>query len=526
MNSDTPQKNKMGMILKISLLIILILYMAFFWKYLLFEEILGIFLIPIFVAAIIAGLCFLLIRIFKPIKYQKVFTVFLVVAYVLQLGILRVIYMNTSSPSYTKKQIVSDIDYAINMLEDVHPDPYSIIGKENFYRKVDSMKKVLPDIVSGMKAQKTFAKIYALIKDGHTGFNNFKFKPQKFLPYKFKIMDEKIFVAHNYCYRNVISIGSEIISINGMSAQQYIQEVEQLFGWENMPFRNESMIMQYPVFFELWDSFRNIKVVYKTPAKKIKTVRTSGGLISLLWMSKGNGQTKIPYQYKPISDNIGYIEFNSFTDLERFKVFLDSTFTTIKKKNVKHLIIDIRKNGGGNSTLGDELMQYISKTDFKHYDSIFVEISNELISKKRLEDIDSVERKPGTIWTTDETLIPLRDNPLRFNGKSYLLIGGNTFSSATSFTSAFQCFEVGAIIGTETGGLTVSFGDLYYFMLPETKFNMKVSHKKFYAACGIDNRRGIIPNYIAENTIEDEANSFDRVLEFTLDLISKDSINF
>jgi len=407
-------------------------------------------------------------------------------------------------------------------LEDVHPDPYSIISKEDFYRKVDSMKKVLPDIVSNMEAQRTFAKVYALIKDGHTQYNNLTFKPQKFLPYKFKIMDEKIFVAHNYCYRKVIPVGSEIISINGKSSQEYLQEVEQLFGWENKAFRNVSIILQYPVFYELWNDFRNIKIVYRTPAEKIKTIRTSGGLSALLQMNKGTGHTKIVYKYKSISDSIGYIEFNSFTDLERFKIFLDSTFTTIKDENVKHLIIDIRKNGGGNSSLGDELMQYISKTDFKQYDSYLIKISEELINKKWLEHIDSAERKPGTIWTTDRPLIKLRDNPLRFTGKLYLLVGGNTFSSASSFTSAFQCFKVGAIIGTETGGLTVCYGDTYSFKLPETKFNMRISYKKFYQACGIDNRRGTIPDYIVENTIEDEANSFDRVLEFTLDLIRKD----
>ena len=511
----------MEKLLKILLPIILIFYMVFLWKYLLIEEILGLYLVPILVAAVFSGLCFLLIRIFKPIKYQKVFTGFLVVACILQIGILLMIPKNSTSQSFTKEQITDDIDFAVKMLEDVHPDPYSIICKEDFYRKVDSMKKVLPDIVSKMEAQKTFAKIYALIKDGHTRYDLNNIKPQKFLPYKFKIVDEKIFVAYNYCYRNVLPIGSEIVSINEKPAQQYLREVEQLFSWENQPYRN--MKLQYPVFYELWDDFRNIKVVYKTPAEKIKMIRTSGGLFSILQALNKEAQPKINYQYKSITDSIGYIEFNSLTDLERFKIFLDSTFTTIKKDHVKHLIVDIRKNGGGNDGLGHELMQYISKTDFKLYDSIFVKISEELLNRKRFEYIDSAERKTGTIWRTDMPLIKLKDNPLRFTGKSYLLVGENTFSSASSFTSAFQCFKVGTIIGTETGGLTVSFGDYYSFNLPETKYNMKISHKKFYQACGIDNRRGTIPDYIVENTIEDDLKSFDRVLDFTLDLIKKDN---
>jgi len=515
----------MEKILKITLSIVLMLYMVFLWKYLLIEEIIGLYLIPVIIAAVIAGLCFLPIRIFKPIKYKKIFAGFLVVACILQVGILYKFFHLSPSQSFTKEQVTDDIDFAVKMLEDVHPDPYSIISKEDFYRKVDSMKKMLPEIVSDKDASKTFGKIYALIKDGHTRKElSFNF-PVKFLPYKFKIMDERIFVARNFGYRNLIPIGSEIISINGKSSQQYLQEISHLFSWDNISFRNISL--QYPILYSLWDDCRNYKVTYKTPEGKTKSIRTSGGLFSLLQLSKGElGQLGIRsnYQYKSISDSIAYIEFNSFTDLEQFKIFLDSTFTAIKKENVKHLIIDIRQNGGGNSSLGDELMQYISKKDFIQFETTFVKISDELMNKKRLEHIDSAERKVGTIYRSDAPLIELRDNPLRFTGKSYLLVGGNTFSSASSFTSAFQCFEVGAIIGSETGGLTVCFGDVYSFKLPETNFNMGISYKKFYQACGKDDRRGIIPDYIVENTIEDDLKSFDRVLDFTLDLIKKNNL--
>lgn len=89
------------------------------------------------------------------------------------------------------------------------------------------------------------------------------------------------------------------------------------------------------------------------------------------------------------------------------------------------------------------------------------------------------------------------------------------------FASSFNCYNVGEIIGTETGGLTVCFGDVYSFKLPSTKFNMRVSYKKFYEACGVDNRQGVIPNHIVESSFEDQEKGIDRVLEFTTDLIKQ-----
>jgi hypothetical protein len=50
---------------------------------------------------------------------------------------------------------------------------------------------------------------------------------------------------------------------------------------------------------------------------------------------------------------------------------------------------------------------------------------------------------------------------------------------------------------------------------------MGVSYKKFINACGIYNRRGVIPDHIIENSFEDEQNRIDRVLEFTVDLIKQ-----
>ncbi|MBF2798974.1 hypothetical protein J5295_09775 [Riemerella anatipestifer] len=63
-------------------------------------------------------------------------------------------------------------------------------------------------------------------------------------------------------------------------------------------------------------------------------------------------------------------------------MFADSAFAEIKNRNIKNLIIDIRKNGGGNSMVGDILLQYIAKTNFRQYsDNTLIEISNQVIKK-------------------------------------------------------------------------------------------------------------------------------------------------
>lgn len=74
----------------------------------------------------------------------------------------------------------------------------------------------------------------------------------------------------------------------------------------------------------------------------------------------------------------------------------------------------------------------------------------------------------------------------RFNGKVYLLTGTRTFSSAMNFAQAFKQYKIGTIIGEETGGWLVSFGDKVTTTLPVSHIPLSVSTKKFYTVGATD----------------------------------------
>jgi C-terminal processing protease CtpA/Prc len=519
----------MKKIVGFTLVIILISYLLLLSKYLMIEEIIGLFIIQIIVVVIISSLIYLIIFIFKAISYKNYIVNSLLAACSLQIVIVSLILWSATPRYFSREQVTNDIDYAVKLMEDVHPNFYAIISKDAFYSKTDSIKKSLPEKVSEAEAFRTFEMVFSQIHDAHTGVNmmNFFIKRgsgpfRKILPYKLKIENERIFVAKNYFYRNTIPIGSEIIKINGKPTSLCLKEISQLISFENISYRNAQL--QNPFLWGFWNGFKVFEITYKTSDNKtIKTIKSSGGIISKILFSKENKTSGKAYSYKTIAGNIGYIEFNSFENLDKFKSFLEFTFKSIKSNNVKELILDIRRNEGGNNSLGDELMQYISKSDFRQFDSALIKISNEYLLKGKLNWVDSTKRVVGTMYNQiDSSKTKLRDNPLRFVGQLYLLIGGNTFSSASDFASSFQCYKAGKIIGTETGGLTAAyFSNKYTFKLPNTKLDMGVSDKKFFNSCGIDNRRGVIPDYTVENSIEDEQNGIDRVLKFTIDLIKQ-----
>jgi hypothetical protein len=88
-----------------------------------------------------------------------------------------------------------------------------------------------------------------------------------------------------------------------------------------------------------------------------------------------------------------------------------------------------------------------------------------------------------------------------------------------------RCYDVGWLIGTETGGRTSSFGSPQDVSMPATGVEISVSRKKFVNVCDNKSESGLIPDYIIENPISDDINHVDKALEFALALIGEKAAN-
>ena len=110
----------------------------------------------------------------------------------------------------------------------------------------------------------------------------------------------------------------------------------------------------------------------------------------------------------------------------------------------------------------------------------------------------------------------------RFGGRVFLLTGPNTFSSAADFAAVVKDYEIGTIIGEETGGLRQCFGDRLRFSLPYSGIGFGVSHKRFYAPIPKpgDDLRGVVPDVILDKKILAQyLDSEDPVKSFALDYV-------
>lgn len=444
---------------------------------------------------------------------------------------------NTELPHYSAQQLRNDIDTLVSNIEEIHINPYYKYPKEKFYTDIQKIKESMTQPMTQSEFFCLLAPIISKLEDGHTSlhipYQNFKDSNPILFPYNLKLSLNKPFITTKKSMQNKLQEGTEILSINGLDSKSIVDKLLVICPGESKKFR--LVYAEHFLNFYLQEYLKlksPYKVIYGSTPSSAKQVTVIEG-ITLNSLNKvlNNNSTDIsdnkPIRYTLKIDkptNIATINFRSFSDLENFKTFMDSSFKVIHENKIENLIIDITKNGGGNSEIGDEFFQYISPVPFDMYDKVLQKINRfhkaeiETYYDKNKDDTAAFNAfmsiPNGTIKTySDTTTTALRENPLRFHGKIYLLTSTYTFSSAADFATAFKHYKMGTIVGEETGGWMVCYGDVLSSDLPNSKLNFGCSYKLFYnIGAKDDDFHGVIPD------IEVSA---DKAMEYTIDLITQ-----
>lgn len=160
----------------------------------------------------------------------------------------------------------------------------------------------------------------------------------------------------------------------------------------------------------------------------------------------------VPY-YGFVSDSIGYIYLNSFTDKAASEV--KTALLELKKKGMKGLVFDLRGNGGG---ILDEAVQIVN---------YFVPKGKEILSTR-----GKIKQWDRTYKTTQEPIVP--ELPL------VVLVNSNSASASEIVSGSLQDLDRAVILGERTygKGLVQSTRSLPY------NGTLKVTTAKYYIPSG------------------------------------------
>jgi len=220
----------------------------------------------------------------------------------------------------------------------------------------------IPQIIatkSTWQYYRVMSRFCALLKDGHTDID---FPTQLLKPkssrYKWiyiENFDKKLIVTDVPAqYKDKIPLGSELIGVDGIPAKQYAEK--EIIPYISSSTEHVLWDRAAGMMFYGEDTSRVWHLKLRSPAGKIIDHDYQYHSYRAKWERK---TTTPPYQllnFKVI-DGIGYLKLSSFGDdslIDKFKAVLPQLYTC------KGVIIDIRNNGGGDGSIGAEILKYFT----------------------------------------------------------------------------------------------------------------------------------------------------------------------
>ncbi|MBA2307480.1 hypothetical protein H0W26_05080 [Candidatus Dependentiae bacterium] len=448
---------------------------------------------------------------------------------------------------FQAKQLQEDFLIFRKVLEEDHPGLYRYTDKKVLDADFDNTFKRLNREMTEREFFPIVASIVSAIKCGHTGSNPSSelMSYLKTFPLSLRFIKGKAYILSSP--NNAIAPGSELLSINGKKVPGITRailahlpadgDIETRKYW----FLSRRFRLYYNLFLEQPDSF---DVEYYDAAKRQKTK------INLPPLIENEAQAmalpddgKKPLRLEFLSEsNTALLTIKTFGEdsikkaSQDYPKFLEAAFQEIKRKNVQNLIIDLRANGGGHDEFGSRLFSYLTDKEFRYFD--YIETSTDRISlaqytnagSTRINKMFAEDLMPAVAGrfrlkqSVDDNLQQLQQpQKNHFDGKVWFLTTGRSFSTTADFCAIAHHHRRGPFIGEEVGGgyYGNNSGPSFRLTLPHTEVRVNIPVWKYVNAVSgyAYPRRGVMPDYPVQPTIQDVLNGIDTEMIYTLKLI-------
>ncbi len=449
---------------------------------------------------------------------------------------------------YSVAQILKDIEYTEKYLTKFHPDPYRYISKDSLHAFIADIKSKIDTPLTEMQIRFYIKRIVAKIGCGHTDVGASKKYTKAIaklnrpiLPLNTFMADSnKLYVLNNLSKDTTIKPGDEILSIDNRPVSNISKTLFSIYTADGHNETYKKQGIRYNWFKYYYSFCYGFKLEYQVKLKhkdnRISNYKLAAisSLKDTLILPKKDSvailrKTKT-CNYSIINDDqpIALIDINSFKGRHWYR-FFRKTFKDIKRKQIQHLVIDLRDNGGGQINDGLNLLSYlIHETIYLPFDRkpnlMVFNPKYKMNFGSRITPFFFCTMMPQ--WPKKGRLrhyfITLPKKNKAFNGQVYVLTNGKSFSMSGVAASYLKQKANAITIGEETGGNIAGSNAVISgkIVLPNSHIQVFIPMYHIYHDIDVKNEgRGLIPDHQTQYSKEDILNGIDLDLIKVLELV-------
>jgi len=402
--------------------------------------------------------------------------------------------IQAAAPAPTAADFASDLDFLLQKIEQVHPDFTRAHSREEWQQTVAAIRARLPQVDRNGFAVETL-RLFRLLEDGHSDL----FVPatplvQRTWHVQMRQFAEGVFVTAAPA-EFAAAVGGRVTQFGDRPIETALHDADAITWGDNPETRRRNALR----LLGLVDVDRALGLL-SGPDHGSFTVVDAGGKESRFelaqplpaptldgtppadWLVAGpKGDAQLPisarspqksWWFEALEDGgVVYFQFNAVVDDpgRTFASFCGELFDYIEEAQAERLVIDLRRNSGGNNYLNQPLI-------------------HGLIRCERVN-------RPGHL---------------------FVLTGPGTFSAAVNAASDLERETQALFVGEPTGAGANHFGDADLFTLPKTGLKFYCSTVRWQKSDPHDTRRWILPDLPAPATFADLLAGRDGALEAAL----------
>jgi C-terminal processing protease CtpA/Prc len=369
-----------------------------------------------------------------------------------------------------------DIEQLKNELPRLHSDFFYTGNEDEFFARIEALRRDL-DEMSTYDIVLEMARIVATARDAHTTV----VLPQNYrLPFDCYPFAEGLYITATD-EANQILIHGKILQIGEADTADVYKAVAEITPHENMQF----VLACLPKSITCVDILYGLGIVEYVDSVDITVLDREGNTarIEITPVKYADYQPVKPtvphlplyrqredqFYWSALQDGVFYINYNKCRNMEAPEAsvseFCDQLIEELSdNREVEKVVIDLRHNTGGNSELFKPFLQWLS--------------ANEALNQR---------------------------------GKLFVIVGRDTFSSA-SLNMFFLRYNTEAIfVGEPTGGKPNHFGEVKYLDLKHSGLYIRYS-TKYYHLIEDDQQLSFVPDIQCPVSFEDYADLVDRCM--------------